>query len=74
MIKYSSDTNYLQFSLLCHRNKILPKDLKLKSRITSERSNTILQRAPNDGRSISQNVASLNILVYDLMNLLHYEH
>ena len=74
MIKYSSDTNHLQFSIRCHRNKILPKDLKLKSGITTERSNTILQRAPDDGRSISRKVASLNILVYDLMNLLRYEH
>ena len=29
---------------------------------------------PNDGRSISQNVASLNILVRDMINLLYYEH
>ena len=27
-----------------------------------------------DGRSISQNVASLNILVHDLISLLYYEH
>ena len=74
MIKCSSYTNHLQSSIRCHRNKILPKDLKLKSRITTEQSNTILQSSPDDGRSISRNVASLNILVYDLMNLLHYEH
>ena len=70
MIKYSCYTNHLQSSIRCHRNKILPKDLKL-SRITTERSNTILQSSPDDGRSISRNVASSNILVYDLMNLLH---
>ena len=29
---------------------------------------------PNDGRSISRNVASLNILVHDVINLLSYEH
>ena len=28
--------------------------------------------SPDDGRSISQNVASLNILVNDVINLLHY--
>ena len=28
----------------------------------------------DDGRSISQNVAHLNILVHDLINLLHYEY
>ena len=29
---------------------------------------------PDDGRSISQNVASLNILVHNVINLLYYEH
>ena len=29
---------------------------------------------PDDGRSISRNVASLNILVHDMINLLYYEH
>ena len=28
---------------------------------------------PDDGRSISPNVASLNILVHDVINLLYYE-
>ena len=45
MIKYSSYTNHLRFSLRCHHNKILPKDLQLKSRIKTERSKIILQRA-----------------------------
>ena len=92
MIKYSSYTNHLQFSLRCHHNKILPKDLQLKSRIKTERSKIILQRAgkllqqerihmnhvigfnfwPDDGRSISRNVAHLNILVHDVINLLYY--
>ena len=27
-----------------------------------------------DGRSISRNVAHLNILVHDMINLLHYEY
>ena len=45
MIKYSSYTNHLRFSLRCHHNKILSKDLQLKSRIKTERSNIILQRA-----------------------------
>ena len=31
-------------------------------------------RAMYDGRSISRNVASLNILVHDVINLLYYEH
>ena len=62
MIKYSSYTNDLRFSLHCHLNKILPKDLQLKSRIKTERSKIILQHAgkllikkirPDDGRSIS---------------------
>ena len=38
MIKYSSYTNHLRFSLRYHHNKILPKDLQLKSRIKTERS------------------------------------
>ena len=32
MIKYSSNTNHLRFSLRCHHSKILPKDILLKSR------------------------------------------
>ena len=42
-MKYSSYTNHLRFSLRCHHNKILPKDLQLKSRTKTERSKTILQ-------------------------------
>ena len=38
MIKYSSYTNHLRFSLCCHHSKILRKDLQLKSRIMTERS------------------------------------
>ena len=45
MIKYSSYTNRLRFSLGCHHNKILPKYQQLKSRIKIERSKIILQRA-----------------------------
>ena len=30
--------------------------------------------SPDDGRSISRNVASLNAFVHDLINLLYYEH
>ena len=52
MIKYSSYTNHLRFSLRCHHNKILP----------------------DDGRSISRNVAHLNLLVHDMINLLYYEY
>ena len=37
MIKYSSYTNNLQFSLRCHHNKILPKDLQLNSRIKTKK-------------------------------------
>ena len=36
MIKYSSYTNHLRFSLRYHHNKITPKDLQLKSRIKTE--------------------------------------
>ena len=44
MIKYSSYTNHSRFSLRCHHNKILPKELQLKSRIKTEQSKIILQR------------------------------
>ena len=33
----------------------------------------VLEKQVDDGRSISQNVASLNILVQDAMNLLDYK-
>ena len=36
MIKYSSYTNHLRFSLHCHHNKILLKELQLKRRIKTE--------------------------------------
>ena len=45
MVKYSSCTNDLRLSLRCHHNKFLPKDLQLKSRINTEHSKIILQRA-----------------------------
>ena len=45
MIKYSSYTNHLRFSLCCYHNKILLKDVQLKSGIKTERSKIILQRA-----------------------------
>ena len=34
----------------------------------------ILDHLPDLGRSISQNVALLNILAHDVINLLHCEH
>ena len=38
MIKYSSYTDPLRFSIHCHHNKILLKDIQLKSRIKTEQS------------------------------------
>ena len=44
MLRYSSYTNHLRFSLRCHHNnKILLKDVQLKVRIKTERSKIILQ-------------------------------
>ena len=43
MNKYPTYTNHLRFSLRCHHNKILPKELQLKSRIKTERSKILLQ-------------------------------
>ena len=62
MIKYSSYTNHLQFSLPCHHCKILPKDLQLKSRIKTERSQIILQRA---GKLLLQERIHINHVIRD---------
>ena len=61
-IKYSSYTNHLRFSLRCHHNKILPKDLQLKSRIKTERSKIILQRA---GKLLLQEWIHINHVIRD---------
>ena len=65
MIKYSSYTNHLQFSLPCHHCKILPKDLQLKSRIKTERSQIILQRA---GKLLLQERIHINHVIRDRLN------
>ena len=62
MIKYSSYTNHLRFSLCCHHNKILPKDLQLKSRIKTERSKIILQRT---GKLLLQEQIYINHVIRD---------
>ena len=62
MIKYSSYTNHLRFSLHCHHNKIVPKDLQLKSRIKTERSKILLQRA---GKLLLQEWIHINHVIRD---------
>ena len=62
MIKYSSYTNYLRFSRRFHHNKILPKDLQLKSRIKTERSKIILQCA---GKLLLQERICINHVTRD---------
>ena len=62
MIKYSSYTNHLRFSLRSHHSKILPKDLQLKSRIKTERSKIILQRA---GKLLLQVWIHINHVIRD---------
>ena len=62
MIKYSSDTNHLRFSLPCHHNKILLKDLQLKSRIKTKRSKIILQRT---GKLLLQEWIHINDVIRD---------
>ena len=62
MIKYSSYTNHLRFSLRCHHNKFLPKGLQLKSRIKTERSKIILQRA---GKLLLQERTHINHVMRD---------
>ena len=43
MIKYLLFTNHLRFSLRCHNNNILPRDLQLKRRIKTNQSKKVLQ-------------------------------
>ena len=62
MIKYSSYTNHLRLSVRSHHNKILPKDLQLKSRIKTERSKIILQRA---GKLLLQQRIHINHVLRD---------
>ena len=62
MIKYLSYTNHLRFFLRCHHNKILPKDLKLKGRIKTEQSKTILQRA---GKLLLKERIHINHIIRD---------
>ena len=62
MIKYSSYTNHLQFSLRCHHNKILPKDLQLKSRIKTKQNKIILQHA---GKLLLQERIHINHVIPD---------
>ena len=64
MMKYSSYTNHLRFSIRCHQNKILPKDLQLKSRIKTERSKIILQRA---GKLLLQERIHINYVIRDTL-------
>ena len=61
-IKYSSYTNHLRFSLCCHHNKILPKDLQRKSRIKTKRSKIILQHA---GKLLLQELIHVNHVTRD---------
>ena len=62
MIKYLSYTNYLRFSLRCHNSKILRKDQQLKSRIKTERSKIVLQRA---GKLLLQERIHINNVISD---------
>ena len=62
MIKYASYTNHLRFSLRFHHNKILPKDLQLKSRIRTERSKIIFQRF---GKLLMQERIHINHVIRD---------
>ena len=60
IIKYWSYTNHLQFSLCCHHNKVLPKDLQLKSRIKTEWSKIVLQHA---GKLLLQEQMHINHVI-----------
>ena len=62
MMKYSSYTNHLQFSLRGHHKNILPKDLQLKRRIKTERSKIILQLA---AKLLQQQLIHINHVIRD---------
>ena len=65
MIKYSSYTNHLRFSLRCHHNKknqFYQKNLQLKSRIKTERSKILLQHA---GKLLLQERIHINHVIRD---------
>ena len=60
MIKYSSYTNHLRFSLRRQHNKILTKDLRLKGSIKTERSKIVLQHA---GKLLLQERIHINHII-----------
>ena len=62
MMKYSSYTNHLQFSLRGHHKKILPKDLQLKRRIKTGQSKIILQLA---AKLLQQQLIHINHVIRD---------
>ena len=62
MIKYLSYTNHLRFSLCRHHNKILLKDLQLKSKINIEQSQIILQ---SPGKLLLQEQIHINHVIRD---------
>ena len=62
--KLKTLNNNNTISLSCHEQVCL---LRL-------RFQKYFSHQPDDGRSISQSVASLNMLAHDMINLLYYEH
>ena len=68
MIKYSSYTNHLRFFLRCHYNKILLKDLQLKSRFKTERYKLVLQRA---SKLLLQERIHINHVIRDRIKEFH---
>ena len=67
MIKSSSYTNHLRFSLRCHHSKIIPKDLQLKSRIKTEQSKIILQGA---GKLLFEDRIHINHVIRDRLKII----
>ena len=61
-LPYSFYINHLRLSLFCHHNKIVPKDLQLKSRIKIERRKKMLQRA---GKLLLQELIHINHIICD---------
>ena len=62
MIKYSPYAHDLRFSLHCHHNRILPKQLQLKRIIKTERSKILLQHT---GKLLFQERTNINHAIRD---------
>ena len=71
MFLFSVCVTILQIDDLWY-NKIIPSWTYMVNEATFRE--TLATYQPDDGRRICQNLASLNIFVYDVINLIYYKH